>query len=70
LLGYALGIAVAFVSPPLSLTIYGLMAVYYLFDHLPAVARKTVDPPRESEGLAPMPDRLDRPTELMERGSR
>jgi uncharacterized membrane protein len=40
LLGYTLAIAIAFVSAPLSLAICGIMAVYYLFDHLPVIDRR------------------------------
>jgi uncharacterized membrane protein len=36
---YLLGIGLAFVSPPLSLLLYGLVAVYYVFPTLPRVAR-------------------------------
>jgi uncharacterized membrane protein len=35
LLGYGIGILLALVNPELSLLMYGAMAVYYLFDHLP-----------------------------------
>jgi uncharacterized membrane protein len=40
LVGYAAGTLVAFVSAGASLAVYGLLAVYYLFNHLP-------NPPRE-----------------------
>jgi uncharacterized membrane protein len=43
LLGYLVGIALGFVSAPLSLAVYGLIAVYYVFDHLPRVERKAAD---------------------------
>ena len=42
LLGYTLAIAVAFVSAPLSLAIDAVMAVYYVFDHLPVPDREPV----------------------------
>ena len=33
--GYAAGTLIAFVSPVAVLIIFGLLAVYYLFEHLP-----------------------------------
>jgi len=35
LLGYIIGVLLAFVSAPLSMLVYGLMAVYYVFPWLP-----------------------------------
>jgi uncharacterized membrane protein len=43
LLGYAIAIALALVNPELSLVLYGAMAVYYLFDHLPGSQRREVE---------------------------
>jgi uncharacterized membrane protein len=40
LVGYAAGTLIAFVSAGAALAVYGLLAVYYLFNHLP-------NPPRE-----------------------
>jgi uncharacterized membrane protein len=37
LIGYVLGVIVAFLSAPLSLLIYGLVAVFYVFPWLPEV---------------------------------
>jgi len=37
LIGYVLGVVVAFVSAPLSLLIYGLVGVFYVFPWLPEV---------------------------------
>jgi hypothetical protein len=45
LVGYAAGTLVAFVSAGASLAVYGLLAVFYLFNHLP-------NPPRD----VPTPD--------------
>jgi uncharacterized membrane protein len=44
LVGYAVAIGVAFVSAPLSLAIYGALAIYYLFDQLPTIGRKEAKP--------------------------
>jgi hypothetical protein len=33
--GYVVGVALAFVSAPLSLLVYGLVAVFYIFPWLP-----------------------------------
>lgn len=38
-LGYLVGIGLAYVSPLLSLLVYGLVAVYYVFPSLPRAAR-------------------------------
>jgi uncharacterized membrane protein len=38
--GYAIGTVVAIFSPGAAVTIYGLVAVYYLFEHQPAQAAK------------------------------
>jgi uncharacterized membrane protein len=46
LLGYALAIALAFVSAPLSLALDGIIAVYYLFDHLPVIERRATEKSR------------------------
>ncbi len=51
LLAYAIAIVLAFVSPPLSLAIYAVVAVYYLFDHLPTLRRKAVEKPEPSPVL-------------------
>jgi uncharacterized membrane protein len=45
LLGYVLAIGLAFVSAPLSLALYAVVAIYYLFDHLPRFERKSADRP-------------------------
>jgi hypothetical protein len=41
--GYAIGAVVAIFSPGAAVTIYGLVAVYYLFEHQPRSAA-TPDP--------------------------
>jgi uncharacterized membrane protein len=41
LLAYAAGTAIAFVSPLAALIIFGLLAVYYLFEHLPSPVTET-----------------------------
>ena len=38
---YLVGIGLAFVSPLLSLLVYGLVAIYYVFPTLPRAARST-----------------------------
>jgi uncharacterized membrane protein len=48
LAGYIAGTVVALFSPGIALAIYGLIAVYYLFDHLP-------DPSDEGGGLGSAP---------------
>jgi uncharacterized membrane protein len=45
LFGYVLAITLAFVSAPLSLALYAIVAIYYLFDHLPRFERKSADRP-------------------------
>ena len=47
-LGYVVAVFVAFASPLASLAIYGALAVYYLFDHLP-------DPSDGAQGGLPDP---------------
>jgi uncharacterized membrane protein len=43
LLGYVIASATALVSARLSLVLYGIIAVYYLFEHLPIVETKALD---------------------------
>jgi hypothetical protein len=40
MVGYGAGTLIAFVSAGAALAVYGLLAIYYLFNHLPS-------PPRE-----------------------
>ena len=51
-LGYIAGIGIAFASAPASLAISGLVAVYYLFEHMPARAQ----PQPGHSGPAPAAD--------------
>ena len=44
LVGYGIGTLVAFVSAGASLAVYGLLAVFYLFNHLPTPARDRPEP--------------------------
>jgi hypothetical protein len=62
LLGYLIGIALAFVSAPLSLAIYGLMAIYYLFDHLPRLERKATEKPGTEALPTTIPDEAGTPS--------
>jgi len=39
-LGYIIGIGIAFISPPASLALSGLVAVYYIFEQTPARAQR------------------------------
>lgn len=39
--GYALAVIVSFFSPGVAMTMYGLIAVYYFFEHLPSPSRRT-----------------------------
>ncbi len=41
--GYVAGTLIALVTPVASLIIYGLLAVYYMFEHLPDAARDDAD---------------------------
>ena len=50
-LAYLVGVALAFVSPLLSLLLYGLVAVYYIFPTLPG-AKQTSDVRRSATGTA------------------
>jgi uncharacterized membrane protein len=53
--GYALGAVVAIFSPGAAVAIYGLVAIYYLFEHQPSQAA-TPDPavtPEPAEGALP-----------------
>jgi len=40
-LGYVIAVFVAFASPEAALAIYGALAVYYLFEHLPSPSEKS-----------------------------
>jgi uncharacterized membrane protein len=48
--GYVGGTVVALVSPVAALIIFGLLAVYYLFDHLPSAATDDDDDPEDPRG--------------------
>jgi uncharacterized membrane protein len=43
--GYVAGTLIALVSPVAALIIFGLLAVYYLFEHLPAPGAEQDEPP-------------------------
>ena len=48
--GYVLGTLIAFVSPVAALIIFGLLAVYYLFEHLPDPSGGDGDRDSDGEG--------------------
>ena len=50
LLGYVAATLVALVSPPVSLAIYGLIAVYYLFENLPELEAEPEEDPGGAGG--------------------
>jgi uncharacterized membrane protein len=59
LLGYVVAIAVAFISAPLSLALYAIVAIYYLFDHLPRFERKAMDQPTTNVPPTPIVDEAE-----------
>ncbi len=47
--GYALAAGVSFYSPGVAMAMYGLIAVYYFFEHLPDPRRRAAKTPAESD---------------------
>jgi hypothetical protein len=48
--GYVVGTLIALISPVAALIIFGLLAVYYLFEHLPDPSDEVDDSPAGQDG--------------------